>query len=181
MLFYVCIVLKLMSFLDRFVKLFDITVSKNFDESLTIAFGKLESFKNQHDTLTKELRAKSSKNEHYEQKYIVLKEQMANKEVHMELLRKKLTDLEEMRLSRSEIKVETDEHVHLNKTLEYKVTKLSEQVKCLKAQNTELKASILDLSNTQVGSILDAVFEIDFVVFIDFFVLFTLLRIALSS
>ena len=37
-----------MTFLDRFVKLFDINVSKNFDESLTIAFGKLEVLKNNY-------------------------------------------------------------------------------------------------------------------------------------
>ena len=139
-----------MTFLDRFIKLFDISVSKNFDESLTIAFGKLESFKNSHDNLSKELRAKTSKTEQYEQKCISLKEQLANKDIHLELLSKKYAELEYQRQGRSEIKVETDEHAHLNKTLEYKVSKLNEQVKCLKTQNTELKASLLDLSSAHV-------------------------------
>jgi hypothetical protein len=79
-----------MTFLDRFIKLFDISVSKNFDESLTIAFGKLESFKNSHDNLSKELRVKTAKTEQYEQKCISLKEQLANKDIHLELLRKKI-------------------------------------------------------------------------------------------
>lgn len=140
-----------MTFLDRFIKLFDISVSKNFDESLTIAFGKLESFKNSHDALTKETRVKISKIEQLEQKCLSIKEQLSTKDIHLELLRKKCADLEEQRQGRSEIKVETDEHAHLNKTLEFKVNKLSEQVKCLKLQNTELKAQLLDLSSSHVS------------------------------
>ena len=139
-----------MTFLDRFIKLFDITISKNFDESLTIAFGKLESFKNSHDTLVKEIRVKTSKIEQLQQKCVNLKEQLGTKDVHLELIRKKCAELEEQRQGRSEIKIETDEHAHLNKTLEFKVTKLNEQVKCLKLQNTELKAQLLDLSSVHV-------------------------------
>ena len=142
---------KLMTFLDRFVKLFDVCVTKNFDESLTIAFGKLEVFKNSYDALNKDLRVKSSKNEQFEQKVTSLKEQLANKDVHLELLRKKFAELEEKSQGRSETKVETDDHAHLNKTLEYKVSKLSEQVKCLKLQNTELKAQLLDFTSSHVS------------------------------
>jgi len=75
-----------------------------------------------------------------------LKEQLDNKELHLDLLRKKLSALEEERSSKFALEKEIDDHVLMGKKFKAKVEKLTEQLNSLKCENTTLKAQLTDVS-----------------------------------
>ena len=88
----------------------------------------------------------------HESKIACLTEQLANKETHLEILRRKIAQLEECRAGRSEIKKEIDEQSMLNKKLVVKAERLSVELTSLKAQNVELKSKILDIEHLNVNN-----------------------------
>jgi chromosome segregation ATPase len=69
-----------------------------------------------------------------------LKEQVDNKELHLDLLRKKLAALEEEKAGKNALEREVDDHVMISKKLKIKVERLTEQLNSLKCENSELKA-----------------------------------------
>ncbi len=79
-----------------------------------------------------------------------LKEQLDNKELHLDLLRKKLTSLEEEKCGKTSLEKEVDDHIMMSKKLKVKVDKLTQQLCDLKAENTDLKAQLLDLNTLKV-------------------------------
>ncbi|CAF1583069.1 unnamed protein product, partial [Didymodactylos carnosus] len=74
-----------------------------------------------------------------------LKEQIENKDLHLDLLRKKVIALEEGRNSKSDLEKEIDDHVMLSRKMKVKVDNLTQQVNELKHENTQLKAQMTDI------------------------------------
>ncbi|CAF1028886.1 unnamed protein product [Adineta ricciae] len=74
-----------------------------------------------------------------------LKEQMDNKDLHLDLLRKKIIALEEGRAAKTDLEREIDDHVMLSRKMKVKVDHLTQQVHDLKHENTQLKAQITDI------------------------------------
>ncbi len=81
---------------------------------------------------------------YFEQKCHSLQEQLENKDTHLDILRRKIAQLEESKAGRSELKKEIDEQIALNKKLAIKVERLGAELTSLKNQNIELKAKLLD-------------------------------------
>ena len=79
-----------------------------------------------------------------------LREQITNKDIHLELLRKKVTDLEEEKFGRSDIRTEYDKLVNKNKKMEIKNERLREELDKFKNENSHLKSHILDINNLKV-------------------------------
>ncbi len=73
-----------------------------------------------------------------------LKEQLDNKDLHLDLLRKKLSALEEERVGKTALEREVDDHVAMSKKFKIKVEKLTEQLSSLKCENSDLKAQLLE-------------------------------------
>ena len=76
-----------------------------------------------------------------------LKEQLDNKDLHLDLLRKKLCGLEEERTAKCALEKEVDEHVAMSKKFKIKVEKLTEQLASLRCENENLKAQLHDFNN----------------------------------
>ncbi|CAF2796990.1 unnamed protein product [Rotaria sp. Silwood2] len=74
-----------------------------------------------------------------------LKEQIENKDLHLDLLRKKVIALEEGRAAKTDLEREIDDHVMLSRKMKVKVDHLTQQVTDLKHENTQLKAQITDI------------------------------------
>ena len=82
-----------------------------------------------------------------------LKEQLDNKELHLDLLRKKLSGLEEEKVGKSALEKEVDDHVLMSKKFKAKLEKLTDQLNSLKCENSELKAQLVDFSSVRVSNI----------------------------
>ncbi|CAF1686323.1 unnamed protein product [Rotaria magnacalcarata] len=74
-----------------------------------------------------------------------LKEQMENKDLHLDLLKKKVIALEEGRTAKTDLEREIDDHVILSRKMKVKVEALTQQVNDLKNENTQLKAQSTDV------------------------------------
>lgn len=79
-----------------------------------------------------------------------LKEQLDNKELHLDLLRKKLSSVEEEKAGKSALEKEVDDHVMMSKKLKIKVEKLSEQLNVIKSENESLKAQLYESNGVKV-------------------------------
>jgi predicted nucleic acid-binding Zn-ribbon protein len=79
-----------------------------------------------------------------------LKEQLENKDVHLDLLRKKVSALEEGRSAKTDLEREIDDHVVLSKKMKSKVESLTQQVNDLRHENTQLKAQSTDVHTLKV-------------------------------
>ncbi len=79
-----------------------------------------------------------------------LKEQMDNKDLHLDLLRKKVTVLEEGRSGKTDLEREIDDHVILSRKMKVKVETLTQQVNDLRHENTQLKAQSTDVHTLKV-------------------------------
>jgi hypothetical protein len=88
------------------------------------------------------------------------KEQLDNKDLHLDLLRKKLSALEEERAGKTALEREVDDHVAMSKKFKLKVEKLTEQLNCLKCENSDLKAQLLESHSFKVN-LLFGLFKIE--------------------
>ena len=86
----------------------------------------------------------------FEQKNHSLQEQLENKDTHLDILRRKIAQLEECKVGRSEIKKEIDEQTALNKKIAIKAERLSVELTNLRNENIQLKANILDIESLSV-------------------------------
>ncbi len=80
-----------------------------------------------------------------------MKEQLENKDLHLDLLRKKVIALEEGRAAKTDLEREIDDHVMLSRKMKVKVDHLTQQVNELKHENTQLKAQITDIQILKVN------------------------------
>ena len=79
-----------------------------------------------------------------------LKDQIENKDLHMDLLRKKVIASEEGRAGKTDLEREIDDHVILSRKMKLKVETLTQQITQLKGENAQLKAQITDVQTFQV-------------------------------
>ena len=79
-----------------------------------------------------------------------LKDQLENKDLHLDLLRKKVIALEEGRTAKTDLEREIDDHVMLSRKMKLKVENLTQQVNELKNENTHLKAQTTDVQTLKV-------------------------------
>ncbi|XP_043075056.1 coiled-coil domain-containing protein 170-like [Puntigrus tetrazona] len=78
------------------------------------------------------------------------KEHSASKELHLELLRKKMVQLEEEKRSRSALAVEKDDAALSCKKLQKRVDRLQAELSTLRFSNTELKAQLSHTNELKV-------------------------------
>lgn len=78
-----------------------------------------------------------------------LKEQLNNKEIHIDLMRKKMVDLEEGKFGKSELKIDSESQLFNIKKLKVKIEKLNSRIDVLNAENVQLKSQFLDVSSLQ--------------------------------
>jgi len=71
----------------------------------------------------------------------------------LDLLRKKLSGLEEEKVGKSALEKEVDDHVLMSKKFKAKLEKLTDQLNSLKCENSELKAQLVDFSSVRVSNI----------------------------
>ena len=81
-----------------------------------------------------------------------LKEQLENKDVHLDLMRKKIQGLEDGRTAKTDLEREIDDHVVLSKKMKAKVESLTQQVNDLKHENAQLKAHGTDVHTFKVSN-----------------------------
>ncbi|UJR35149.1 hypothetical protein I4U23_027918 [Adineta vaga] len=74
-----------------------------------------------------------------------MKEQMENKDIHLDLLKKKVAALEEGRVGKTDLEKEIDDHVILSRKMKLKVESLTQQVNELRSENTLLKTQSSDV------------------------------------
>ena len=86
----------------------------------------------------------------FQRKIKQLKEQLENKDVHLDLLRKKVMTLEEGRTVKTDLEREIDDHVLLSRKMKSKVENLTQQVNDLKHENTQLKGQMTDAHTFKV-------------------------------
>lgn len=79
-----------------------------------------------------------------------LKEQSENKDLHLDLLRKKVIALEQGRTAKTDLEREIDEHVVLSRKMKLKVESLTQQINELKNENSHLKSQITDVQTLKV-------------------------------
>ena len=87
----------------------------------------------------------------FEKKIQVLEEELTNKELHLNLLRSKIVDLEEGTIGKvygkSELKTEHNNAIMENKKQKVKIEKLTKEYNDIKAENISLKAHTLDIKS----------------------------------
>ncbi|KAL7862145.1 hypothetical protein SRHO_G00135860 [Serrasalmus rhombeus] len=78
------------------------------------------------------------------------KERLESKELHMELLRRKVAQLDEEKRSRSALSVERDDATLANRKLQKKVERLQAELSVMRFSNTELKAQLADTNELKI-------------------------------
>ena len=86
-----------------------------------------------------------------QKKVSLMKEQMENKDLHLDLLRKKVVSLEEGRAGKTDLEREIDDHVMLARKMKVKVDHLTQQVSDLRQENIQLKAQMTDIQTLKVN------------------------------
>jgi chromosome segregation ATPase len=145
---------KFLHFLQRLASIMKIEhVSNEFDHELNpdVILTRAEQLmKLEHDSITDQKTSIYS----LQRKIKQLKEQLENKDLHMDLLRKKVIALEEGRSAKTDLEREIDDHVVLSRKMKVKVETLTHQVNDLKHENTQLKAQITDVHTLKVINII---------------------------
>ena len=138
--------MKFSSFLSSAKKLFSMSCETNFAllltkiqqlKNISIQYAELEQEKNENTNL-------------FNKQIISFKEQLANKDIHMELYRKKIVDLEGGTFGKSELKQNIDDHILTIKKMKIKIEKLNNKIDILNNENIKLKAQLLDITTLQV-------------------------------
>jgi DNA repair exonuclease SbcCD ATPase subunit len=136
--------LKYLSFLERIgniLKISQISADVGLDMNVDIILARVEQLvRSESDSL----QDKQTNIYNLQRKVKSYKEQLDNKELHLDLLRKKLAALEEERAGKCALEREVDDHITMSKKFKLKVEKLTEQLSAIKQENNELKSQLLD-------------------------------------
>ncbi|XP_071381629.1 coiled-coil domain-containing protein 170 [Centroberyx affinis] len=125
--------------LSEMMKVDSIAADLGFDMRLKLLLSRAEQLVKQEGTSLVETKTLTYS---LQRKLKLQKDRLESKELHTELLRKKVSDLEEERRSRSALSVERDD-AHLEaRRLQKKVERLQGELKATKLSNTELKAQL---------------------------------------
>lgn len=141
---------KYLSFLERMgkiLKVSEISADVGLDMNVDLIMARAEQLvKLEGDTIAD----KQTNIYNLQRKIKQLKEQLDNKDLHLDLLRKKLSAMESEKAGKCALEREVDDHVMLSKKFKVKVEKLSDQLNCLKAENNDLKAQLLDMNGLKL-------------------------------
>ncbi|CAF0745813.1 unnamed protein product [Brachionus calyciflorus] len=138
--------IKYLSFLEKIgnvLKISQISADIGLDMNIDLILARVEQLIKMEN---ESIQDKQTNIYNLQRKCKTLKEQLDNKELHLDLLRKKLAALEEERANKCALEREVDDHVMMSKKFKLKVEKLTEQLNSLKSENESLKAQLLDLN-----------------------------------
>jgi hypothetical protein len=134
------------AFLDKLIKLYKLSISTtalfntDIEKNMDVVMSRIQAeMAASHAATTQS--AELDKSAH-EKKLIALKEQLSNKEVHLNLLRKKIIEYEEKETSLSAVNAES---LTTSRSSSRKLEKLSEELARFKSENVTLKAKVFDM------------------------------------
>ena len=99
---------------------------------------------------TTDLAQKSSNNYILQRKIKELKNQVTNKDMHIDLLRKKLVKLDEQNITRESVYIDRDDAVKTAKKMEKRIYRLENDLGNEKSDNTRLRADLSELRTLQL-------------------------------
>ncbi len=144
--------IKYLSFLERLgnvLKVSEISADVGLDMNVDLILARAEQLvKLEGDAISD----KQTNIYNLQRKIKQLKEQLDNKDLHLDLMRKKLSSMEEEKQGKCQLEREVDDHVMMSKKFKAKVEKLTEQLSGLKSENNGLKAQLLDLNGFRARS-----------------------------
>ena len=135
--------MKYSTFVSGIIKLFNVNTGVNYSQLIT----KIEQLCLQESTYLKLEKEKNDLVLDYEKRIASFKKQIGNKEIHMELLRKKIVEYEEM--GKSELKKGIEDQILTIKKMKIKIEKLNNKITILTNENIQLKSQILDINALQ--------------------------------
>ncbi len=133
-------------FTEKLQRLFKITI--NFDNPEKLLESVEKTFKSECE---KTEQSKKSAFAELQGKYNSVQEQLTNKDLHVDLLRKKIADLEAEKYGRSEFRTDIDQQHLLSKSLSNKIDKLKSKLNVFIEENKNLKAQVYDVNCLQVS------------------------------
>uniref|UniRef100_A0A8C5NX57 Coiled-coil domain containing 170 n=1 Tax=Jaculus jaculus TaxID=51337 RepID=A0A8C5NX57_JACJA len=137
---------KYLKFLDRLsekMKLNQMAAELGFDMHLDIVLARTEQLVRLESNAVLENKTIAH---NLQRKLKTQKERLENKELHMNLLRQKIAQLQEEKQARTAVAVERDEAQATIRKLEKKVERLQKELGASRDSNTELKAKLADAS-----------------------------------
>lgn len=156
--FYLNALLKYLQFLEqlgKILKIDSISADMGMDMNIEILIARAEQLiKMESDSI----QDKQTSIYNLQRKIKQLKEQLDNKELHLDLLRKKLASLEEEKAGKCALEKEVDDHVMMSKKLKVKVDRLTEQLNVIKNENENLKAQLYECNGAKVRSVALSIF-----------------------
>lgn len=144
---------KVYEFLDKLVTLFRLPITSaavyhtSLEKNLQLILNKIETDINVNSEALTQLKAVEFEKKSYDKKIEALKEQLKNKDIHLDLLRKKIVEIEEEQASMTSRLVSGSkiENSVINKRVNQRIEKLTEEVNKYRSENHSLKARILDI------------------------------------
>ncbi|XP_070835196.1 coiled-coil domain-containing protein 170 [Chaetodon trifascialis] len=125
--------------LSETMKVDSIAVDLGFDMRLKLILSRVEQLVKQEKTALVESKSLTYS---LQRKLKSQKDQLESKGLHIQLLRKKVSELEEEKRSRSALAVERDDAHLESRRLQKKLERLQAELKATKLSNTELKAQL---------------------------------------
>uniref|UniRef100_A0ABK0L690 Coiled-coil domain containing 170 n=1 Tax=Rattus norvegicus TaxID=10116 RepID=A0ABK0L690_RAT len=144
---------KYLKFLDQLsekMKLGHIAADLGFDMRLDVVLARIEQLVHLESNAVIENKTMAH---NLQRKLKTQKERLESKEVHMNLLRQKITQLQQEKEARSALAMERDEaHLSVRK-LEKKVERMQKELSSCQEYNTELKAKLADTSELKIKTL----------------------------
>ncbi|XP_068436676.1 coiled-coil domain-containing protein 170 [Clinocottus analis] len=133
--------------LSETMRVDSIAVDLGFDMRLKLVLSRAEQLVKQETTALVESKGLTSS---LQRKFKSQKDQLESKGLHIQLLRKKVSELEEEKRSRSALAVERDDAHLETRRLQKKLERLQCELKATKRSNTELKAQLCHASELKL-------------------------------
>uniref|UniRef100_A0A2K6GTA2 Coiled-coil domain containing 170 n=1 Tax=Propithecus coquereli TaxID=379532 RepID=A0A2K6GTA2_PROCO len=144
---------KYLAFLDRLsekMKLDQMAAELGFDMRLDVVLARTEQLVRLESNAVIESKTIAY---NLQRKLKTQKERLESKELHMNLLRKKIVQLEEEKQVRTALAVERDEAHLTTRKLQKKVERLQRELSQCQESNTELKAKLADTSELKIKTL----------------------------
>ncbi|XP_004857001.1 coiled-coil domain-containing protein 170 [Heterocephalus glaber] len=144
---------KYLKFLDQLsekMKLNQMTAELGFDMRLDVVLARTEQLVRLESNAVIENKTIAH---NLQRKLKTQKERLESKELHMNLLRQKIAQLEEEKQLRTALAVERDEAHLTTRKLEKKVERMQKELSTCRQSNTELKAKLADTSELKIKTL----------------------------
>ncbi|XP_014776748.1 coiled-coil domain-containing protein 170 [Octopus bimaculoides] len=142
--------MKCLEELSEIMKMDTITKDTGFDLTIDAILARAEQLVKLESTALAE---RSTQVYGQQKKLKALKEQLTSKDLHLDLLRKKISNLEELLHGRSDLEKERDSESMRVRKLEKVIEKYKAQLKESISEKTDLKARLLESSDLKVHSL----------------------------